>query len=180
MPDPEPSVEELLDLAVDALGGSPREGQRTMALAAAEAIEAGTHLVVQAGTGTGKSLGYLVPAVRHAVLHEERVVVSTATLALQRQVMTRDLPLVAGTLAPRLPRPPTIALLKGFHNSLCVHKVAGGYPADEPGTLFDLGDHPGAADHPAPEPGDAAGPGTRTGSGEGLGEQVVRLREWAQ
>ncbi|GHS86539.1 ATP-dependent DNA helicase DinG [Actinomycetota bacterium] len=180
MPDPDPSVDELLDLAVEALGGSPREGQRVMARAAAEAIEAGTHLVVQAGTGTGKSLGYLVPAVRHAVLHDERVVVSTATLALQRQVMTRDLPLVAGTLAPRLPRAPKVALLKGWHNYLCAHKVAGGYPADEPGTLFDLGDHPGAADHPAPEPGDDPGKGSRGGSGEGLGEQVVRLREWAQ
>ncbi|MDM8085803.1 ATP-dependent DNA helicase [Cellulomonas cellasea] len=174
------SVDELLDLAVGALGGSPREGQQEMARAVATTIEAGEHLLVQAGTGTGKSLGYLVPAVRHAVLEDERVIVSTATLALQRQVITRDLPLVADALAPRLPRPPRIALLKGWHNYVCVHKVAGGYPADEPGmTLFDLGDHAGAADHPAPESGEGRPRGGRP-AGEDLGAQVVRLREWAE
>ncbi|WP_291799829.1 ATP-dependent DNA helicase [Cellulomonas sp.] len=179
MPDPAASVDELLDLAVAALGGSRRDGQHEMARAVAGAIEKGEHLLVQAGTGTGKSLGYLVPAVRHAVLNDERVVVSTATLALQRQVVTRDLPLVAKALAPRLPRMPDIALLKGWHNYLCAHKVAGGYPQDEPGTLFDLGDHAGAAEHPAPEPTtDKGGRGGR-GSDEGLGAQVVRLREWA-
>jgi ATP-dependent DNA helicase DinG len=173
------SVDELLALAVAALGGSRRDGQHEMARAVAAAIEAGEHLLVQAGTGTGKSLGYLVPAVRHAVLNDERVVVSTATLALQRQVITRDLPLVARALAPRLPRTPDIALLKGWHNYVCAHKVAGGYPQDEPGTLFDLGDlgdHAGAAEHPAPEP--SPGRGGR-GPDEGLGAQVVRLREWA-
>lgn len=170
------SVDELLDLAVGVLGGGRRDGQHEMANAVADTIDSGKHLLVQAGTGTGKSLGYLVPAVRHAVLEDEHVVVSTATLALQRQVMTRDLPLVAQALAPRLPRPPRIALLKGWHNYVCLHKVAGGYPADEPGTLFDLGDHAGAADHPAPEPGAAESPrGTAS-----LGEQVVRLREWAE
>lgn len=166
------SVDELLGLAVGALGGGRRDGQRTMALAVADALETGEHLLVQAGTGTGKSLGYLVPAVRHAVTQDERVVVSTATLALQRQVMTRDLPLVTRALAGRLPRPADIALLKGWHNYLCVHKVAGGYPEDDQGALFDVPERPGAADHPAP----AADEGER----EGLGEQVVRVRAWAQ
>ncbi|WP_449385361.1 ATP-dependent DNA helicase [Cellulomonas soli] len=177
-----PTVDELLDLAVTALGGVRRDGQHTMAQAVTVAVESGEHVLVQAGTGTGKSLGYLVPAVRHAVLADEHVVVSTATLALQRQVVTRDLPLVAQALAPRLPRAPQIALLKGWHNYLCVHKVAGGYPEDEPGTLFDLGDHAGAADHPAPA-GAASGTGRGRGAadgGESLGEQVLRLREWAQ
>lgn len=166
------SVDELLGLAVGALGGGRREGQRTMAQAVAEALAGGEHLLVQAGTGTGKSLGYLVPAVRHAVTEGERVVVSTATLALQRQVMTRDLPLVTRALAGALPRPADIALLKGWHNYLCVHKVAGGYPEDDQGALFDVPERPGAADHPAP----AADSDER----ETLGEQVVRLREWAQ
>jgi len=144
-----PEVDALLDVAVTRLGGARRDGQHAMARAVTEAIEGSEHLVVQAGTGTGKSLGYLVPAVRHAVATDERVIVSTATLALQRQVITRDLPLVADAVADRLPRPATIALLKGWHNYLCVHKVAGGYPADEP-TLFDLpGESAGAADHPA-------------------------------
>ncbi|GAA3811534.1 ATP-dependent DNA helicase [Cellulomonas soli] len=175
-----PSVDELLDLAVSALGGIRRDGQHTMARTVTEAIEKGEHVLVQAGTGTGKSLGYLVPAVRHSVLADEHVVVSTATLALQRQVVTRDLPLVARALAPRLPREPQIALLKGWHNYLCVHKVAGGYPEDEPGTLFDLGDHAGAADHPAPSGTAGAGAGRGAASGESLGEQVLRLREWAE
>ncbi|MBO3084350.1 ATP-dependent DNA helicase [Cellulomonas fengjieae] len=167
------SVEALLDVAVGALGGVRRDGQHEMAVAVAETITKGEHLLVQAGTGTGKSLGYLVPALRHAVLEDEHVVVSTATLALQRQIITRDLPLVAKALEPHLPRPPAIALLKGWHNYVCVHKVAGGYPDDDAGTLFDLGDHAGAAEHPAP---------ARTGGAslaESLGEQVLRLREWA-
>lgn len=173
MPDADPSVDNLLDVAVEALGGVRRDGQHQMAVAVAETIEKGEHLLVQAGTGTGKSLGYLVPALRHAVLENEHVVVSTATLALQRQIITRDLPLVAKALEPHLPRTPSIALLKGWHNYLCVHKVAGGYPDDDTGTLFDLGEHAGAAEHPAPARTGATGPT------ESLGEQVLRLREWA-
>ncbi|QZN87550.1 ATP-dependent DNA helicase [Cellulomonas sp. C5510] len=146
-----------------------------MAREVADAIEAGRHLMVQAGTGTGKSLGYLVPSVRHAVLADERVVVSTATLALQRQVMTRDLPLVADALAPELPRAPQVALLKGWHNYVCVHKTAGGYPPDDQGMLFDLGDR-GAADHPATSEATDGEPAEK----ESLGAQVVRLREWAE
>ncbi|MBX9244552.1 ATP-dependent DNA helicase, partial [Actinotalea ferrariae] len=170
-------VERLLDGAVAVLGGRRRDGQHEMARAVARSLETGEHLLVQAGTGTGKSLGYLVPAVRHAVLADERVVVSTATLALQRQVMTRDLPLVADAVAPHLPRAPQIALLKGWHNYVCLQKVAGGYPQDEPGTLFDaLGEGPGAADHPSP--GEAGNAGARSAAGE-LGRHVVRLREWA-
>nr|WP_246117370.1 ATP-dependent DNA helicase [Cellulomonas composti] len=162
----------MLDLAVGALGGARRDGQHEMARAVAHSIEAGEHLLVQAGTGTGKSLGYLVPAVRHAVLTDERVVVSTATLALQRQVLTRDLPIVADALAPRLPRRPEVALLKGWHNYLCKHKVEGGYPADEQGTLFEVGEPAGAAEHPPT----AGAAGDRR---ESLGEQVLRVRAWA-
>ncbi len=161
-----PGVEELLDLAVTALGGRRRDGQHRMAIAVGHAIDRGEHLLVQAGTGTGKSLAYLVPAVRHAVLAEERVVVSTATLALQRHVMARDLPLVASAVAPRLPRAPRVALLKGWHNYLCRNRVAGGYPEEEPAALFDVAEGRGAAEHPrATDP---------------LGRQVVRLREWAE
>lgn len=151
----------LLDAAVEVLGGVRREGQAIMAQAVAAAVENRQHLLVQAGTGTGKSLGYLVPVVDHAVRTGGRVVVSTATLALQRQVVGRDLPVVAGALAPHLPRPPTVALLKGWHNYLCVHKVAGGYPDD--GTLFEH----------LPEPTGATQP-------DSLGAQVVRVREWAE
>ena len=167
-----PDVDALLDLAVGRLGGARRDGQHSMARAVAGSIGSGEHLVVQAGTGTGKSLGYLVPAVRHAVATDERVVVSTATLALQRQVITRDLPLVADAIGSELPRPASIALLKGWHNYLCAHKIAGGYPADEP-TLFDLpGESGGATDHPSSR--------AESGATASLGEQVVRVREWAQ
>lgn len=131
-------VHTLLDLAVGALGGGRRDGQHDMAEAVSTAMTSGEHLLVQAGTGTGKSLGYLVPAVHHAVNAGERVIVSTATLALQRQIMSRDLPLVAAALADRLPRRPTLALLKGWHNYACLHKIDGGYPADDAGTLFDM------------------------------------------
>lgn len=171
---PIPEVEELLDLAVGELGGGRRDGQHRMAVAVGEAIEKGEHLLVQAGTGTGKSLGYLVPAVRHAVAAGSKVIISTATLALQRQVMTRDLPLVAKAVAPRLPREPRIALLKGWHNYLCVHKVGGGYPADEP-TLFDL---PGGEDHPRTEETPGAR-GRRKDDGATLANHVRRLHEWA-
>jgi len=153
-------VTSLLEVAVQALGGQRREGQVVMARAVADAVESRRHLLVQAGTGTGKSLGYLVPVVDHAVRDDGRVVVSTATLALQRQVVSRDLPLVVEALEAHLPRRPEVALLKGWHNYLCVHKVEGGYP-DEP-ALFDI-----------PEP---AGPR----HADGLGAQVVRVREWAE
>ena len=66
-----------------------------MAEAVADAIESGRHLVVQAGTGTGKTLAYLVPA----ILSGKRTVVATATKALQDQLATKDLPFVADQLA---------------------------------------------------------------------------------
>ena len=77
-----------------------------MAQAVRKAIASGEHLAVQAGTGTGKSLAYLVPAIRHAVERGNTVVVSTATIALQRQLVDRDLPRLAESLANVLPRSP--------------------------------------------------------------------------
>ncbi len=73
-------------------GGESRQGQQQMAEAVGRAIDNRRHLVVQAGTGTGKSLAYLIPA----VLSGERVVVATATKALQDQLAHYDLPQVAG------------------------------------------------------------------------------------
>ena len=84
---------ELLEAAVTAVGGTRREGQDTMAAGRAQGdCVSGEHLAVQAGTGTGKSLAYLVPAIRHAVARGTTVVISTATIALQRQLVDRDLP----------------------------------------------------------------------------------------
>lgn len=120
------SVPELLAAAVAALGGSEREGQVRMAEAVCDAFDTGEHLAVQAGTGTGKSLAYLVPAIARAVRDERPVVVSTATIALQRQLVDRDLPRLADALAAALPRRPRFALLKGRRNYLCRNKIHGG------------------------------------------------------
>jgi ATP-dependent DNA helicase DinG len=97
-------------------GGERRPGQEQMASAVRDAIAAGRHLVVQAGTGTGKTVAYLVPA----VLSGKRVVVATATKALQDQLATKDLPF----LQAHLGRPFTWAVLKGRSNYVCVQRMA--------------------------------------------------------
>jgi ATP-dependent DNA helicase DinG len=147
-----PGVRELLAAAVAAVGGTERPGQVAMAEAVAAAMRDGTHLLVQAGTGTGKSLAYLVPA----LLHGDTVVVATATIALQNQVVDRDLPALVDAVEPLLGRRPTYAILKGRSNYLCLNRVHGGMPDDGEDALFE----------PSPT--------TR------LGKDVVRLREWAE
>ncbi len=97
-------------------GGETREGQITMANAVAHAIVGKSNLIVQAGTGTGKSLGYLVPA----LMSGKKVVVSTATKALQDQLAAKDLPF----LAKHLGHPFAFALLKGRSNYFCLQKAA--------------------------------------------------------
>lgn len=123
-------MSELLATAVAALGGSERGGQQEMAAAVARAFATEEHLVVQAGTGTGKSLAYLVPAIVHALDDDSPVVVSTATIALQRQLVDRDLPRLVDALADALPRRPQFALLKGRRNYLCLNKIHNGGAAD--------------------------------------------------
>lgn len=128
-------TETLLDKAVAALGGSQREGQVRMATAVAAALDKERHLAVQAGTGTGKSLAYLVPAIRHAINSGSTVIVSTATLALQRQLVERDLPRLTKALAPVMERTPTFAIMKGRNNYLCMNKIAA--TPDDPEALID-------------------------------------------
>ncbi|WP_293770393.1 ATP-dependent DNA helicase [uncultured Corynebacterium sp.] len=128
------TTEDLLSAAVSALGGSRREGQMLMANAVTTALETDRHLAVQAGTGTGKSLAYLVPSIRHAMNTNGTVIVSTATLALQRQLVERDLPRLAEALEPVMERKPTFAIMKGRANYLCQNKLA---QPDEPETLID-------------------------------------------
>jgi len=134
---PLPPVPALLSAAVSALGGAERGGQVTMAAAVANALASGEHLAVQAGTGTGKSLAYLVPAIRHAVETGRTVVVSTATIALQRQLVDRDLPRLAAALTPELGRAPEFAILKGRRNYLCLHRLGSGATEDPDEALFD-------------------------------------------
>jgi ATP-dependent DNA helicase DinG len=184
-----PDVEELLALAVAGIGGEPREGQLTMARAVEHAMLSGDHLLVQAGTGTGKSLAYLVPAIRHALaiaaparepktdeadgegrarsdeLPPPRgpVVVATATIALQRQLIERDLPRLAESLSPALPIAPTFAILKGRRNYLCLQRLHAGPDAEQDG-LFDDASATSSS---------AAGPTSA------LGRDIVRIGEWA-
>ncbi len=155
MPSELPDIDVLLQAAVAGIGGTERPGQIAMANAVQQAMESGRHLAVQAGTGTGKSLAYLVPAVRHALGGSGTVVVSTATIALQRQLIERDLPRLSGSLAELLGREPVFAILKGRRNYLCLHKVHG-TAVDEPDdSLFD------------------------PRSVSAIGRQVSRLHEWA-
>ena len=106
-----------LDEVVAALpgGGEARAGQRTMAIAVEDAITTGRHVVVQAGTGTGKTLAYLIPA----ILSGKRTVVATATKALQDQLMGKDLPFLAAHLGHSF----TYASLKGRSNYLCLQRA---------------------------------------------------------
>lgn len=162
-------VLELLDTAVDRTGGQRRDGQRRMAAHVAQALETNKHLLVQAGTGTGKSLAYLIPAIRRAIDAESPIVVATATLALQAQIVTRDMPRLLETLDDQLERPVDVALLKGRNNYVCLHKLEGGYPEEEdPNALFSLNSE-GASASGHPDRG-----------GTGLAEEIVRLRSWAE
>jgi ATP-dependent DNA helicase DinG len=143
-------TEEALARVVAALpAGENRPGQRTMAQAVAAGIAGRRHVIVQAGTGTGKSAAYLVPA----VLSGSKVVVATATKALQDQLAGKDLPF----LREHLGLPFEYAVLKGRSNYLCrqrAHEVAGG---DDQLTIDDLADDVGA-----------------------LGKEIARLVEWGR
>ena len=113
------NVRQALSVAVAAIGGSERAGQVEMAEAVANALSDRHHLMVQAGTGTGKSLAYLVPA----LVHGKRVLVATATLALQRQLVERDLPKIVPALEKLLGREITYGIYKGVGNYLCLQKM---------------------------------------------------------
>jgi ATP-dependent DNA helicase DinG len=119
MSDMSAKVRKTLDVAIDAIGGSAREGQIEMAEAVANALTNRHHLMVQAGTGTGKSLAYLVPG----IVHGRKVLVATATLALQRQLVDRDLPAVVPALEKELGREITFAIYKGVGNYVCLQKM---------------------------------------------------------
>jgi ATP-dependent DNA helicase DinG len=151
-------------------GGEAREGQAQMAVAVGSAMTTGRHLVVQAGTGTGKSLAYLIPA----ALNDRRIVVATATKALQDQLADNDLPLVAGAVGDDF----TFAVLKGRSNYLCRQRVSevggrGEQLSLQPGT----GDPPDADDPLSTERAGGDEDGVALGR---FGEQVRRLVDWSQ
>ncbi len=145
-----PDVETVLHAAVEAIGGTERPGQVTMAEAVRSALDTGTHLLVQAGTGTGKSLGYLVPS----LLRGKRVVVATATLNLQHQLIERDIPALKEAAKATMDEVPHHAVVKGRSNYACLHRIREGAPDDQ-GVLVEVPD----------------------GS---LGSEVLELREWAE
>jgi len=154
-------MDELLAAAVGAVpDGATRPGQQAMAAAVAKAAETGEHLLVQAGTGTGKSLAYLVPS----LLVDGPVVVSTATLALQSQLVDHDLPRLADAAESLLGRRPTFAVLKGRHHYVCLARLEATGEEEPEDALFE------------------AGTGGKTrwlGEAGRLGKQIQRLREWA-
>jgi ATP-dependent DNA helicase DinG len=156
VPDVRLPVTDVLGTAVAALGGEGRPGQVAMADAVAESLTAHRHLVVQAGTGTGKSLAYLVPA----LLHDQRVVVATATLALQHQLVERDIPRLVEAVTAIHPEVDTsYAVLKGRSNYACLQRIREGMPDDDQGTLVEVSQ------------------ATRPSS---LGKKVLELRAWAE
>ena len=143
------AVSEVLAAAVAQVSGSERPGQTLMAHAVSDAFADKQHLLVQAGTGTGKSLGYLVPS----VLHPGRVVVATATLNLQHQLVERDVPALKQAMKAAKRMPPKVAVVKGRSNYACLRRIRDGVAEQD--SLFD----------------DDIGK---------VGAQVVALREWAE
>ena len=147
---PEDVLEALRRATAALPAGESRPGQRSMAVSVGRAVTGRRHVVVQAGTGTGKTLAYLVPSIVLGV----RCVVATATKALQDQLAGKDLPF----LADHLGVPFTFATLKGRANYLCrqrAREVVGGH--DDQLSLEDVADN--------------AGP---------VGRDVARLLEWAR
>jgi len=152
-------VDAALEAVVSMLGGEKRDGQVAMTHAVDDAIRNQRHLLVQAGTGTGKSVAYLIPSIVHAMERESCVVISTATLALQQQLVGRDLPRIATALEPVLGRRPKFAVAKGRHHYVCKARLNA--PASEPDS--DLDDNAALF----------ATPTSR------LGKEVKRVQTWA-
>lgn len=158
-------TQQILEAAVSAIGGTRRSGQHDMAQAICDSVEEGAHLLVQAGTGTGKSLAYLAPAMAQlAEDPEARIVIATATLALQTQLATRDIPAAAAACEEATGRTISFAIVKGRSNYACLYRVRESQGRDQD-TLF------GGPDLEARS---AASPAAAVGA------EVVALRTWAE
>ena len=160
---------DVLAYAVQGIGGAERPGQVAMADAIASAFATGRHLLVQAGTGTGKSLGYLAPALMRLTERPgERIVVATATLALQSQLANADIPAALDAVEAMVGQRPRHAILKGRTNYACLLKVRDGSAQDQETliTADDLAQTIKAAPLASPE--------------SVLGAEVLALREWAE
>jgi ATP-dependent DNA helicase DinG len=160
---------DVLAAAVKAIGGTERPGQVEMADAIAECFDSDHHLLIQAGTGTGKSLGYLAPALLWLVRHpNKRIVVTTATLALQSQLATNDIPAAVDAVESVTGSRPRHAILKGRANYVCLLRLRDGTAQDQ-GALIppdDLIESIRSAPQSTPE--------------SALGAEVLALRTWAE
>ena len=160
---------DVLAAAVKAIGGTDRPGQVEMADAIAASLESGRHLLVQAGTGTGKSLGYLAPALLWLIEHPgERIIVATATLALQSQLANNDIPAALDAIESATGQRPRHAILKGRTNYVCMLRLREGAAQDQSVliTAGDLIDTLKSSPQRTPE--------------SALGAEVLALREWAE
>ena len=106
-----------------------RPGQLQMALRVEKALIEGTHLVVEAGTGTGKTLAYIYPALRFSMITGRRIILSTGTKSLQEQLFYKDVPFLESILGPL-----NICYMKGRGNYLCRQKLQDMHPASLSGT----------------------------------------------
>ncbi|HEY3338718.1 MAG TPA: ATP-dependent DNA helicase [Propionicimonas sp.] len=156
MPTPE-LTGRILAAAIRAIDGDERPGQTEMATEVARTIDDGEHLLVQAGTGTGKSLGYLAPAL--AALSENpegRVVIATATLALQAQLANKDIPAAVAACEQVTGKVIKHAVVKGRSNYACLLRVREGGGVEQDALVPD--------------------PAATTAAGA----EVVALRTWAE
>jgi ATP-dependent DNA helicase DinG len=114
-------------------GYEPRWEQIDLLQMVAASFNSGSPVLAEAGTGVGKSFAYLIPAIRWAADNDERIVISTATIALQQQLMEKDIPFVIDLLGTAV----KVALVKGRGNYLCLKKLEEAADDDE---LFSTGD----------------------------------------
>lgn len=152
--------------AIVGLHGTTRPGQQTMTDQVAASLDDQVHLLVQAGTGTGKSLGYLIPAMIWAMRSEETVLVATATLALQAQLAKKDIPVAARAVASILKREPRTQILKGRSNYVCLLRVRDQAGAEQDSLVGGAELVEAARD-------------TALDATSVLGAEVLALREWA-
>jgi ATP-dependent DNA helicase DinG len=161
-------AEAILAAAVRGIDGAQRPGQHQMAAAVGEALAGGEHLLVQAGTGTGKSLGYLAPALAQLVqAPDDRIVVATATLALQAQLARKDIPTALAACEEVTGRTVRHAVLKGRTNYACLYRVRDALGLEQESLI-------GGA-----ELAEALTAGA-TDAASKAGAEVVALREWVE
>ena len=161
-------AEAILAAAVAGIEGAQRPGQHQMAAAVGEALAGGDHLLVQAGTGTGKSLGYLAPALAQLVqAPDDRIVVATATLALQAQLARKDIPTALAACEQVTGRSVKHAILKGRTNYACLYRVRDGLGLEQESLIG------------GPELVEALTASAPDASSK-VGAEVVALREWVE